>query len=178
MNTAIIEPMVTVDEKAAFSERLNTALDMNKVPPKGKGRQFAVQKIIASEGGTVSQKGARKWLENESIPAMDNLIKLAKACGVSFEWLATGRNSPTRESLSPGINEPIAPYLPGDIQKATDLLLEFDWTTRQEIILYIETRKALAEAKTPKEKATILTDAAFEDDMATDVGTDLQKNQK
>lgn len=78
-------------EKIAFSARLNEALDDLRAPEKYKGRQKKVVDLIAEEGGKVSQKGARKWLECEAIPAMDNLVRLARAVKVSLEWLATGR---------------------------------------------------------------------------------------
>ncbi|MFM0270135.1 hypothetical protein PQQ59_06090 [Paraburkholderia aspalathi] len=81
-----IEPMVTDDQKRAFSERLNEALDDNRFPAKGAGRQSA----LGTKMG-VSQKGARKWLEGEAIPATARIIDLAQWLNVNFEWLAAGR---------------------------------------------------------------------------------------
>lgn len=82
--------MVTDNERQAFSERLNKVLDDRKTPPKGAGRQIA----LATEW-EVSQKGARKWLEGEAIPELARLISMATKYGVSFEWLATGRDPTT-----------------------------------------------------------------------------------
>src|SRR5690554_4338868 len=82
---------MVMDIKRVFSARLNEALDDMDVPRKGKGRQKKVQEIFRSHGGTVSENGARKWLQAESIPAMENLILLARALNVGVEWLATGR---------------------------------------------------------------------------------------
>lgn len=81
-----LEHMVTYTEKEAFSDRLNSALDRIDAPEKGKGRQVWLAKQVG-----VSQKGARKWLESESIPGMENLIKIAKIVNQPAEWLLTGR---------------------------------------------------------------------------------------
>lgn len=77
-----------INEKADFSQRLNKALDDIGVPQKGQNRQEIVGKRFG-----VTQKGARKWLEAESIPNIDRCIHIAKDLGVSFEWLMTGRGS-------------------------------------------------------------------------------------
>lgn len=92
--------LVVTDEKAAFSARLNKALDDIGIPHKYKGRQQALVRLMAEEGKKIGQKGVRKWLESEAIPSMDNLISLARAAQVSFEWLATGRGSMKLGSLS------------------------------------------------------------------------------
>lgn len=84
---ARIELMVTIDEKQAFSARLNLVLDEEGLPPKGRGRQNK----LASDWD-LSQKGVRKWLEGEGIPETTRLIEMAKRYRVSFEWLATGRD--------------------------------------------------------------------------------------
>lgn len=83
-----LSPMVTYDEKQAFSNRLNLILDKAGVPPKGKGRQGIVAKAFH-----VTQKGARKWLEGEAIPQtkrMGQFIELYKSTGVTGEWLLHG----------------------------------------------------------------------------------------
>lgn len=83
--------MVTQDERMAFSARLNTALDDIGVPSKHKGRQAIVGTMFG-----VSQKGARKWLEGESIPATRRLPSIAKELRVRTEWLLSG-NGPKHE---------------------------------------------------------------------------------
>lgn len=80
--------MVTNDERAAFSRRLNQALDAAGIPPKSKGRQGLVGEMFG-----VSQKGARKWLEGEAIPSMRRIPQIADTLGISAEWLLTGRRS-------------------------------------------------------------------------------------
>ncbi|MDN7490550.1 hypothetical protein QZM35_22830 [Burkholderia sp. AU45274] len=86
-----IEPMVTDDEKQAFSARLNRILDeIDGYPKKGGGRQVKLGK-----DWDVTQKAARKWLEAESIPELTRLMSMARRYGVNFEWLTTGRGEPT-----------------------------------------------------------------------------------
>lgn len=100
--------MVTIDEKIAFSERLNTALDNMKFPAKGGGRQTRLAKVISEKYEKISQKGVRKWLEAESIPSMENLIRLAKITNVSLEWLVTGRGGLSIASNILDIDTPLA----------------------------------------------------------------------
>jgi transcriptional regulator with XRE-family HTH domain len=77
-----------IDEKKAFADRLNSALDLalQDVPPKGGGRQNFVGLVFG-----VSQKGARKWLEGEGFPKLEQVLNIAKRLNVSVEWLLTGR---------------------------------------------------------------------------------------
>ena len=75
-----------MDARVAFARRLNQALDANGYPLKGQGRQTAVAKRF-----DVSQKGARKWLEAESIPEMKRLPAIASVLGVTVEWLLSGQ---------------------------------------------------------------------------------------
>lgn len=88
LTSLTLEPMVTIDEKQAFSARFNKVLDRMEVPPKGKGRQNAVAATF-----NVSQKGARKWLEGEAIPGSGRkkqFIDAYKSQGVTAEWLFYG----------------------------------------------------------------------------------------
>ena len=82
------------DEKLLFAERLNHALDIFGIPPKGKGRQITVAKMFA-----VSQKGASKWLEGQSFPETERLSIIAKRLNVNFEWLVTGKGHINIESI-------------------------------------------------------------------------------
>lgn len=88
--TVKVEPMVTINNKQVFSDRLNAILDLAHIPEKGKGRQGSLAKIF-----NVSDKGARKWIEGESIPSLERLIdivKVFKNTGVTIEWLLTGND--------------------------------------------------------------------------------------
>lgn len=78
--------MALSTEKQEFSARLNLVFDDMKIPPKGKGRQEAVGKMFG-----VGQKGARKWLEGESIPTYERCVEICRRGNVHYEWLMTGR---------------------------------------------------------------------------------------
>lgn len=73
------------DSKIAFATRLNHALDLNQVPPKGKGRQLTVAKMFG-----VSQKGASKWLEGQAYPDLQKIAVIANRLNVNIEWLTYG----------------------------------------------------------------------------------------
>jgi transcriptional regulator with XRE-family HTH domain len=73
-------------ELSEFSDRLNEICDLMGVPPKQKGRQGWLSKKFS-----VSQNGARKWLEAESYPSWENIVRLATWADVSVDWLMTGR---------------------------------------------------------------------------------------
>lgn len=96
----------TEEIRRAFSERLNEVLDRAKLPPKGAGRQ----KRLGDDWG-VSQKGARKWLEGESIPETARLIEMAIRYRVSFEWLATGRDPRTLDQSESIIEGSVRPSM-------------------------------------------------------------------
>lgn len=102
--------MVTDDQKRAFSERLNEALDDIRFPAKGAGRQSALGERMG-----VSQKGARKWLEGEAIPATSRIIDLAQWLNVNFEWLAMARGTKK--------GSPAAEPAPQAAEHASDSLL-------------------------------------------------------
>lgn len=80
--------MVTKDEKQEFSKRLNAILDEAGFAPKGQNRQGLLGKEF-----DVSQKGARKWLEGEAIPAQKTLVKIADRFKVKAHYLRYGDQS-------------------------------------------------------------------------------------
>lgn len=86
--------------KASFARRLNEACDDAEIPAKGAGRQIAVAKLAG-----VSQKGARKWLEGEAIPATSRISTLAKKLNVNADWLLFEHGEKRSE---PKINSPQA----------------------------------------------------------------------
>jgi hypothetical protein len=81
--------IVQKDKKQEFSDRLNYLLDIAGLPPKGKGRQKALSAMFR-----VSQNGARKWIEGESIPhstkSLPLIVEKFKRYGATAEWLLTG----------------------------------------------------------------------------------------
>lgn len=91
--------MAELEERLAFSKRLNHALDLFGVPPKGKGRQVQVGKIFG-----VSQKAANKWLEGISLPDTMRIAVIAEHLKVNVEWLTYGTGPINLESM-PGIGD-------------------------------------------------------------------------
>lgn len=79
-------PPATQDAKTLFAARLNSCCDTAKIPPKGKNRQ-----AIVAGRFSVTQKGARKWLEGEGLPTLEKAIEIAISFKVAVEWLLTGR---------------------------------------------------------------------------------------
>ena len=77
--------MAASTDKISFSKRLNHALDLYGIPPKGKGRQVTVGKLFG-----VSQKAANKWLEAISLPDISRIAVIANELQVNVEWLAYG----------------------------------------------------------------------------------------
>jgi SOS-response transcriptional repressor LexA len=74
-----------MNEKKEFSARLNYVLDLYGVAPKGKGRQGELASMF-----NVSDKGARKWIEAESIPKMERLLEIVdrlKSTGITVDAL-------------------------------------------------------------------------------------------
>lgn len=95
-----LSTMSSIDEKQAFSQRMNIVADLLGIPPHGQNRQTELGKMFG-----VSQKGARKWLMGESIPATEKSIEIAKRANVQFEWFMTGRG-PMRDNYETAANTP------------------------------------------------------------------------
>lgn len=81
-------------ELAAFSRRMHEICDDMKLPTHG--RQSELAKVFK-----VSQKGARKWLEAESFPRWEHIIRITEWAGVTVEWLMSGRGPKTIDQLYP-----------------------------------------------------------------------------
>ena len=80
--------------KDTFSQRLNRVLDDAGFPPKGKGRQTELARLVSQlTGEKISQKGVRRWLEVETHPRPSKARALCKEFGVSYDWLMTGRGN-------------------------------------------------------------------------------------
>lgn len=69
-----------------FSERMHSLLS----------RFNSKSEFAKAVGATVSS--LERWLSGESDPSRSNLVSLAKAAGVSLEWLATGEGAETIDS--------------------------------------------------------------------------------
>lgn len=90
----------------AFGERVAVAI--NRV-----GGSTKMAKIAG-----VSTSVLSKWRRNESDPSRTRLVKMARAAGVSVEWLATGEGEPQGDEQAPG--EPAG----GPSEEDLDLLEE------------------------------------------------------
>lgn len=76
------------DDKHAFAARLIAMLDAANVAKIGDGRQGVLAKMF-----NISGNAARKWLNGESIPRYERILKLVdkyKETGATVEWLVTG----------------------------------------------------------------------------------------
>lgn len=86
--------MANLQDKIDFSKRINHALDLFGIPPKGKGRQIAVGKLFS-----VSQKAASKWLEGICLPDTMRIAVIAEKLQVNVEWLTYGTSPINNEPL-------------------------------------------------------------------------------
>lgn len=95
--------MTDDDERMAFASRLNEICDDMSVPPKGRGRQTVLKKVV-----DLSQNAVLKWLEGNGYPSMENARQLAVWADVQIEWLLTGRG-PKRLTYSslPNLDEAV-----------------------------------------------------------------------
>lgn len=77
--------MDEVTHKQEFAKRLNEVCDDMGIPPKGENRQSIIGGLFE-----VTQKGARKWLEGESIPSYERCIDICNWAKINYEWLMSG----------------------------------------------------------------------------------------
>ena len=81
--------MPTIDEKKAFSKRLEFAL--RRSPDRVQGAtELALRFNLRYRGNAVSVQTAHKWLTARAIPTNDKLATLAKWLNVSEHWLHYG----------------------------------------------------------------------------------------
>jgi hypothetical protein len=90
-------PRDKIGSRETFGKRFNQLCDEQGIPPKGKNRQ----KIVGIRF-SVTQQGARKWLEGEGFPEMEKAIEIAISFNVCVEWLLTGRG-PKRVAQKPAL---------------------------------------------------------------------------
>ena len=76
---------MATNEKKEFADRLNRALDIANIPPKGKGRQLKLASLL-----NVSQESVRKWLSGESFPDTNRIFEIANKLNVNIQWLLSG----------------------------------------------------------------------------------------
>ena len=108
--------MVTKTDKEGFSERLNQVMDTAGIPKKGEARQKIIGKLFG-----VTDKGAWKWLNGESIPRYEKLKEINeyfKSTGVTLEWLLSG--NPELSPFKHAVNDKKADYLLENKEVKTD----------------------------------------------------------
>ncbi|EWS77102.1 helix-turn-helix transcriptional regulator [Xylella taiwanensis] len=75
------------------------------------------QEALAGELG-VSRSAVAQWeMEQGTAPSVENLIRLARRSGLSFEYLATGRGEPYYGPSVSAIAEPVPAYQKFDPQQ-------------------------------------------------------------
>ncbi|MEN4981554.1 hypothetical protein [Acinetobacter modestus] len=72
--------------KEDFAKRLHQGMDLIGYPVRGRAR-------ILSREFNISDKGAGKWLNGETIPETSKIPHLANFLKVNAEWLLTGKET-------------------------------------------------------------------------------------
>ncbi|WP_228130891.1 hypothetical protein [Acinetobacter gyllenbergii] len=72
--------------KEDFAKRLHKGMDLIGYPVRGRAR-------ILSREFNISDKGAGKWLNGETIPETSKIPHLANFLKVNAEWLLTGKET-------------------------------------------------------------------------------------
>lgn len=103
--------MPTLEEKAAFSRRLELALRRSAEPVHG-ATELALRFNLRHRGSAVSAQTAHKWLTGRAIPTKDKLATLADWLNVNEHWLHYGP-APDKPL---GTAETAAPYGAGAAQ--------------------------------------------------------------
>jgi transcriptional regulator with XRE-family HTH domain len=86
--------MPTIDEKAAFSKRLQLALRRSSEPVQG-ATELALRFNLRYTGEAVTAQTAHKWITGRAIPTNDKLATIAKWLNVDEHWLHYGPPSKT-----------------------------------------------------------------------------------
>jgi transcriptional regulator with XRE-family HTH domain len=116
--------MPTVEEKAAFADRLKLAL--RRVPEKPEGpTEVARYFNLRYHGEPVSTQTVDKWLKGRTIPKLDKLETLATALGVDLHWLHYGPASAGATKTKPKPKAPARdekyPVSPETLELATKI---------------------------------------------------------
>jgi phage repressor protein C with HTH and peptisase S24 domain len=82
-------------------------------------QQFGSVADLARAVG-VSDNAIYKWVSGRGQPGMISLVNLAKAAGVSVEWLATGRGAPAKDKPQARSTEPEFAAMPRHQLRGSD----------------------------------------------------------
>lgn len=74
-----------MQEREEFAKRFCEVLENRGYSTRGRAAR-----VLNDTGLNISERAVNKWIKGESIPDHANLATLARAYGVSFDWLATG----------------------------------------------------------------------------------------
>jgi len=88
--------MPTIDEKAAFSKRLQLALRRSQDPVQG-ATELALRFNLRHTGEAVTAQTTHKWITGRAIPTNDKLATIAKWLNVDEHWLHYG--SPSKKAV-------------------------------------------------------------------------------
>lgn len=87
-------PPMEIDEKQAFSNRLNLIFDLESEPWPKNGRDSRLAREF-----DLNQRSVYKWFNGQGFPQTEHCIKICKRFNVAWEWLMTGRGSMRPSSL-------------------------------------------------------------------------------
>lgn len=94
---------VTMTRQTSPSDQVN--VEAGKVDAFGERISIAIQRVGGAtrmaEMASVSTSVLRKWRAGQSEPQLTSLVSMARAAGVTVEWLATGEGSPDKGAESP-----------------------------------------------------------------------------
>lgn len=105
-------------ERAAFCQRLKTALARFDPPGRTGAAWLAREFNQRYDGEPISVHAVRKWLMGESIPAHDKILALAGWLRVSTEWLLYGAGEMARPSA---VQQDPARYAVVDVELLRDI---------------------------------------------------------
>lgn len=106
--------MPTIEEKAAFSNRLKLALRRSSEPVQG-ATELALRFNLRYEGVAVTAQTAHKWMTGRSIPTNDKLATIAKWLDVDEHWLHYGPASKKASAISSGKTAKVENHLMPEI---------------------------------------------------------------
>lgn len=99
--------MPTIEEKAAFSKRLELALRRSPEPVHG-ATELALRFNLRHRGDGVSAQTTHKWLTGRAIPTKDKLTTIAKWLKVDEHWLHYGPAPAGKEVAAKTVSKPSA----------------------------------------------------------------------
>jgi transcriptional regulator with XRE-family HTH domain len=121
--------MPTLQEKAAFANRLHLALRRVQLPPGKNGEKrtidgptsLAMHLTLRYPGTPITPQAADKWLKGRAIPKKDKLETLAEWCGIDAHWLEYGPSPTTQLHVKQSVSKYQAKPSAGTIALAAQI---------------------------------------------------------